>query len=226
MEWSLLSISQEKKNRIGAIREKLLEEAEIHSVQNQTLVQKRREQICDAALDLFLEKGFASTTIRDICGRSRVNQASIYDYIANKNDILRRLMNQVWFRQDVPTLAELLGDPDLTLEDAFARYFRDTLQLRRKGTVLIYRSVPHMLDDDRRLMHAREIALIKDVADELRTRTAHPVDERRLEVLANLLIFLAGFGPLRDWLNKDASQETIVDVAAAGAAAMVRAVTG
>ncbi|HCI11288.1 MAG TPA: TetR/AcrR family transcriptional regulator, partial [Alcanivorax sp.] len=53
----------------------------------------------------FLEKGFDATTIRDICARSGVNQASIYDYIANKNDILRRLLNKLWFAQDVPTLA-------------------------------------------------------------------------------------------------------------------------
>ncbi len=86
--------------RLSALRTQMLAEAEITSVQNQSLIQSRREQICEAALSLFLEKGFAATTIRDICARSGVNQASIYDYIANKNDILRRLLNQLWFRED------------------------------------------------------------------------------------------------------------------------------
>ena len=72
-----------------------LSEAELTVVQNESLIHRRREQICQAALELFLEKGFASTTIRDICAKSGVNQASIYDYIANKNDILRRLLNQL-----------------------------------------------------------------------------------------------------------------------------------
>lgn len=221
-----MSLSERKKNRVGAIREKLLEEAEIHNVQNESLILKRREQICDAALELFLEKGFASTTIRDICARSGVNQASIYDYIANKNDILRRLMNQVWFRPDAPSLSELLEDPERDLEDALEEYFRETWRIKRKGTVLIYRSVPHMLEDDRRMMHAREIALIKDVADELRRRSGQGVDEGRLEVLANLLVFLAAFAPMRDWLNKDLPPEEIAAIAAAGAAGMVRAVIG
>ena len=39
--------------------------------------------------DLFIEKGFAATTIRDICSKSGINQASIYDYVLNKQDILR-----------------------------------------------------------------------------------------------------------------------------------------
>lgn len=220
-----MSVSQGK-GRVRAVREKLLEEAEIKSVQNETLVQTRREQICDAALELFLEKGFASTTIRDICARSGVNQASIYDYIANKNDILRRLMNQVWFRQDVPSLPEILEDSSLSLEEVFIRYFRETWSTKRNGTLLVYRSVPYMLDEDRKAMHAREIANMKDVADELRRRSGKEIDDAQLEILANLLVFLAAFGPMRDWLNKDVQQDTIIRTVATGVAAMVRALIG
>ena len=71
-------------DRLRAARSELLKEADIRVVQNQALIDDRRKQICDAATELFLEKGFAATTIRDICARSNVNQASIYDYIANK----------------------------------------------------------------------------------------------------------------------------------------------
>src|SRR5690606_32404969 len=50
-----------------------LAEAIVDGVQDAALVERRRDQICEAALELFLEKGFASTTIRDICSRSGVN---------------------------------------------------------------------------------------------------------------------------------------------------------
>ncbi|WP_375176047.1 TetR/AcrR family transcriptional regulator [Pseudooceanicola sp.] len=200
----------------------MLEEAEITNVQNPTLVKSRREQICEAALELFLEKGFAATTIRDICARSGVNQASIYDYIANKNDILRRLLNDLWFRQDVVSLPEVLTDKSVPLEDAFARYFRETWRTKRKGTLLVYRSVPHMLEEDRRAMRARDIALIAALAEELRKRSGRDVDDAQLKVLANVLIFLTAFGPMRDWLVKDVPEETVVQTVAAGAAAMAR----
>ncbi len=200
----------------------LLKEAEIKSVQNVDLVQVRREQICDAALELFLEKGFAATTIRDICAKSGVNQASIYDYIANKNDILRRILNQLWFRKDVLSLPELLEDDGATLESAFETYFREGWDKKRKGTLLVYRSVPHMLAEDRKAMRARDIALIKALSDGLARHAGLERDDDRIEVMANLLIFLSAFGPMRDWLHSDVPDETIVRTVAAGAAAMVR----
>lgn len=207
-------------------RNPALEEADISSVQNASLVQARREQICDAALELFLEKGFAATTIRDICARSGVNQASIYDYIANKNDILRRLLNQLWFRKDVLSLPEVLRDQSLTLEEAYARYFRETWRAKRKGTLLVYRSVPHMLAEDRQAMRARDIALIATLAEELRRRAGREVDETEVEILANVLVFLSAFAPMRDWLQRDAPEEKIVQTVAAGAAAMTRSLLG
>ena len=60
------TLSPDRMDRLHALRTKVLVEADITSVQNQSLIQNRREQICDAALSLFLEKGFAATTIRDI----------------------------------------------------------------------------------------------------------------------------------------------------------------
>lgn len=212
--------------RLDTVRQQLLEEAEITNVQDKALVMSRREQICDAALELFLEKGFASTTIRDICARSGVNQASIYDYIANKNDILRRLLNQVWFRQDVKTLPEILEDTSIPLEEVFIGYFRETWSKKRNGALLAYRSVPHLLNEDRHAMRIRELALIKDIADQLRRRSGKELDDAEIEVLANVLLFLSVYAPMRDWLSRDIPEETVIRTVAIGAAAMVRELIG
>ena len=211
-----------RSDRLSALRTQMLAEAEITSMQNQSLIQSRREQICEAALSLFLEKGFAATTIRDICARSGVNQASIYDYIANKNDILRRLLNQLWFREDVSTLPIILLDENLSLEDAFEKYFRESWSMKRDGTLLAYRCVPHMQAEDRRALHAREFAVMKDLADQLAPRLGMHSDDQRLDIVANLMVFLSAFGPMRDWLIRDIPDEVILRTISAGAAAMVR----
>jgi len=209
--------------RMRAARAELLTEADIQTVQNQSLIQDRRKQICDAATELFLEKGFAATTIRDICGRSKVNQASIYDYIANKNDILRRVLNQLWFREDVQTLPEILLDESIPLEDAIAQFLRQSWQIKRKGTLLAYRSVPHLLPQDRRALRIREMALMKDLSDHLHRRLGLTEEDRRLDIVANLLVFLQAFGPMRDWLHPDLPDEMMVRTVAAGASAMIHA---
>lgn len=199
-----------------------LVEATVDGVQDTALTEMRRNQICDAALELFLQKGFDATTIRDICAKSGVNQASIYDYIANKNDILRRLLNKLWFRPDVPTLAERLDqNSGATFEENVTTYFRDTWSKKRKGTLLIYRSVPYLQEDDRRAMRARDQAVIDALALQLRERAGLADSDPRAAVIANLIIFLAAFAPMRDWLNRDIDNEVILRTVTAGVVAMV-----
>ncbi len=199
-----------------------LAEAIVDTVQDEALIQTRRDQICDAALELFLEKGFASTTIRDICARSGVNQASIYDYIANKHDILRRLLNKLWFRRDVPSLSDRLDQAgDAPFEEVVAGYFRDTWSKKRQGTLLVYRAVPHLQDDDRKAMRARDEALIKALAARLRDRTGMPAKDPRAEVMANLIIFISAFAPMRDWLQQEVDDELILRTVATGVTAMI-----
>ncbi|MFP1684473.1 TetR/AcrR family transcriptional regulator [Alloalcanivorax sp. C16-1] len=204
------------------MKEEKLTEAVVGKVQDPALTEARLEQICDAALDLFLEKGFASTTIRDICARSGVNQASIYDYIANKNDILRRLLNRLWFEHDVPSLAERLSrQGDRALTDIIAEYLKETWSHKRQGTLLVYRSVPYLQADDRRAMRARDEAVIASLAARLRERAGLPEQDRRAEVMANLIIFISAFAPMRDWLGRDIDDDLMLRTVAVGVAAMI-----
>jgi AcrR family transcriptional regulator len=185
-----------------------LAEAEVGAIRDLALVDSRREQILDAALQLFLEKGYASTTIRDICERSGVNQASIYDYVANKQDILRRLLNRFWFRSSGPTLPERLADPaERPLEEILEGFLREGWTSRRKGALLAYRSVPHLEAEDRRVLRERDERLIEALAAFLRRRAGLAEDDPRAKVAANFLIFANAFGPMRDWLHRDVEDE-------------------
>ena len=57
-------------------------------VKNPALVERRRRQIADAAVRLFIEKGFHKTTTRQIAGASGFSIGSLYEYFASKEDIL------------------------------------------------------------------------------------------------------------------------------------------
>ncbi len=213
----------DKKRRVErSVGGEKLAEAILDGVQDAALVEKRRDQICDAALELFLRQGFAATTIRDICASSGVNQASIYDYIANKNDILRRLLNKLWFGPDMPTLAERLDqNKDVSFEESVAAYFSDTWSKKRKGTVLAYRSVPDLQEDDLRAMRARDRGVIEALAAQLRQRAGLEDGDPRAEVMANFIGFMAAFAPMRGWLTKDIDDQLILRTIASGVAAML-----
>ncbi|MBL0716088.1 MAG: TetR/AcrR family transcriptional regulator [Desulfosarcina sp.] len=57
-------------------------------VKNQDLVQRRRRQIVDAAVELFIQNGFHKTTTRQIAGAAGFSIGSRYEYVASKEDIL------------------------------------------------------------------------------------------------------------------------------------------
>jgi len=194
----------------------------VNAIRNRDLVERRRNQILDAALELFLKKGFASTTIRDICSASGVNQASLYDYIANRTDILRRLMNRVWFlpeRQSMLARLDEIKDEDFAglLREHFAGQWRDN----RGGIQLAYRTVPHLDRDDRALLRQREERQISTLAAYIRRRRGLREDDNRAEIVANLIIFTNAFGPLRDWINRGIPEEEALDTVVASVLAMV-----
>jgi AcrR family transcriptional regulator len=57
-------------------------------VKDPELVQRRRRQIVDAAVQLFIEKGFHKTTTREIARAGGLSIGSLYEYVVSKEDIL------------------------------------------------------------------------------------------------------------------------------------------
>jgi AcrR family transcriptional regulator len=57
-------------------------------IKNPDLVEQRRGQIADAAVQLFVRQGFHKTTTRQIARAAGVSIGSLYEYFACKEDIL------------------------------------------------------------------------------------------------------------------------------------------
>ena len=57
-------------------------------VKDPDLVDRRRRQIAEAAVRLFIEKGFHKTTTRQIARAAKISIGSLYEYFTCKEDIL------------------------------------------------------------------------------------------------------------------------------------------
>ncbi|ASS76315.1 TetR family transcriptional regulator [Tumebacillus algifaecis] len=57
-------------------------------VSDPQLVEQRRRQIVQAAVDLFVEKGFHKTTTREIAKASGLGIGTLYEYVHSKEDVL------------------------------------------------------------------------------------------------------------------------------------------
>lgn len=52
----------------------------------------RPQELLDAALDLFVEKGFAATKIEDVASRAGVSKGTVYLYFPSKEELLKAVI--------------------------------------------------------------------------------------------------------------------------------------
>lgn len=67
--------------------------------------QARPDEVMDAALDLFIEKGFAATRVEDIAKRAGISKGGVYLYFPSKEAILEGLVR----RAVTPIAEDALG---------------------------------------------------------------------------------------------------------------------
>ncbi len=183
-------------------------------IKNKELVEKRRRQVIDAAVRLFLEKGFHATTIREICRASGVNRASIYDYFRNKPDILiliyEEMMKQRFWRQISPA-RNVRSDPR-SLREFIRWIIHESFTRNREGILVLYRESDAL--DRKTLKHVLSIEAdyIRYLTAELKKRSRWRGSPARLKILANVMVFLNAFFALRGWNLKGYDLGVVVDV--------------
>lgn len=79
----------------------------------------RPEEVLDAALDLFIEQGFAKTRVEDIAKRAGLSKGAVYLYFPSKEQILEALVKRALtpITDNVfSAISELRGDPRPTMK--------------------------------------------------------------------------------------------------------------
>lgn len=80
----------------------------------------RPQELLAAALDLFVERGFAATRLDDVAARAGVSKGTLYLYFTNKEELFKAVVRE----NVVPVLGEAEGIVD-TYEGHTADLFRE-----------------------------------------------------------------------------------------------------
>lgn len=72
--------------------------------------QERRQQILEAALAVFSERGFHGANVSDVAAAAGVSQGTIYWYFDSKEELLTAAILSYFVQFEQDTLAELEGD--------------------------------------------------------------------------------------------------------------------
>lgn len=127
----------------------------IQAIQAQ-LVAARRTQILDAATRVFARKGFNRATIRDVARDAGVADGTIYNYFANKTDLLFGLLDRLNDTERRP--ASLAQVADTSLAGFFRAYIRERVEALWSNVDLLRAVLPELLaNPDLRVRYYDEV---------------------------------------------------------------------
>lgn len=173
----------------------------------------RRADLVRVAAQMFREKGFEGTTIRDIAHAVGMRSGSPFYHFANKHEILMAVMEE-GLRLGLERTHAVLGDDTLTAAEQFTRLVRAHYGiLHDTGSHFI----PVMLYDWRSLpdQYKRRIIELKDHYDAIWQRTLDTLYEQgRLRTEPHLarLMILGAINFSATWYHADSRKPRAVDL--------------
>jgi AcrR family transcriptional regulator len=130
-------------------------------VKDSALVEVRRREIAETALQLFRTRGYHATTVREIAEAVGISVGSLFNYFRSKEQILQAIYDatQEAIEQALQDALQLGPDPVKAFELAVDRYFT-LIDRHHDHTVLVYqefksldgRAKRQVIDRERRIM--------------------------------------------------------------------------
>ncbi len=173
-------------------------------VTDEALVERRRNQIVAAAVELFAHQGYYRTTILEIARKAGVSSGLIYQYVADKEDVLLLSLLSVLdsYLKEIPAALAGLTDPLERCCVAVNAYCR-VVDQRREATVLAYRSTKSLPGERRELVKNAELetnALVSAcIQDCIGAGLFRPVN---VELVTYQLVAFAHTWALKHWRLK------------------------
>ena len=173
-------------------------------IKNSDLVNRRRRQIADAAVQLFIDNGFHKTTTRQIARRAGVSIGSLYEYIASKEDVLYLVFESIYFEveRSVAKTIEKAGIGGDALSEVIRAYFLGCYRMNDL-ILLIYQETRSLPLQWRKRVQENELR-ITGIFMKMLTRLAAEgvllnLDESAIELAAHNISMLGHMWSFRRW---------------------------
>jgi len=177
----------------------------IHTnVKDEALVEKRREQICQAALQAFAQNGFHETNLREITKLSGLAYGSIYNYVKTKDDILYLICDSILsdLFHRVEQASKSFSDPVEQVE-AIIRAAMDHADEHREAVMLLWQEskvlkisgyLPEVVERERSYLR-----IIAEVLERGTRLGVFNIPDSEITILVNILPLTCSTWALRSW---------------------------
>ena len=176
-------------------------------VKDWELVQKRRRQIVDAAVCLFVRKGFHLTTTREIARAAGFSIGTLYEYVKSKEDVLYLVCDAIHSEVEA-RLREAIdqsADGREALTGALAAYF-GVCDRMQDYILLIYQESSSLAPDSLKYVLAKE-ERVTGIFEEILGRgaadgTLKPSGVKAARLMAHNITVIGHMWTFRRWFLK------------------------
>lgn len=106
-----------------------MKKREVHaSIKDERLIEKRRDQMINGAVKLFIDKGFHRTTTREIARAAGFSIGTLYEYIRTKEDVLYLVCDRI-YDQVKERLQQVLMTSEVATIEALRKGISDFIRL-------------------------------------------------------------------------------------------------
>lgn len=136
----------------------------------------RRRQIQAAAKELFILKGFNSTTIDEIAERAELSPATIYLYFKNKEELYASI-NLITLQELFNEIKKVYNNKKLSVEEKIIK-FKDGMYKVFKHDPLILRNILHVqLEDTLSNLSKELLDQLNGISQKTMTMIAHVYEQ-------------------------------------------------
>ncbi|CEH30740.1 TetR family transcriptional regulator [Aneurinibacillus migulanus] len=181
-------------------------------VKDPKLIEKRREQIIEAAVELFISKGFHKTTTREISRASGFSIGTLYEYIESKEDVLYLVCDAIHAGVEKGLQEVLVNGVSgaIMLEAAIEGFLRVMDQMQDR-VLLIYQEIKSLPRETMRYVLAKEeeiTGFFEEILHRGRRDGSLQIDENSVKLMAHNIVVLGEMWTFRRWsLRKDYTLE-------------------
>jgi AcrR family transcriptional regulator len=186
-------------------------------VKDPELVLKRRRQLVDAVVELFIKNGFHKTTTREMAKAAGFSIGTLYEYVKSKEDVLYLVCQAIHQEMESRLTARLsgIGSGAKALKTAIATYFRVCSEMS-SHILLIYQETKSLPQESMRFVLEHDERITGIFAGIIQDGVAggffKPLDRAGVDLMAHNIVVLGHMWTFRRWsLSKNYSLEAYTE---------------
>ena len=172
------------------------------SVKDESLIELRRQQIVQAGVKLFNEKGFHRTTTREIATAAGFSIGTLYEYIRAKEDVLYLVCDSI-YNAVVEKVSSFSQQGDVAqLTYAIREYYLLIDQMANEFTIM-YQETKSLPKENKRYVLQKEVemvAIFERILESCAANEGWQLTEDEIYLAANQIVVQGQSWAFRKWL--------------------------